>query len=200
MLDLLFGSKLRAKVLGWLMMHPGERYFVRQVTSILSEDSTNVSRELAKLASWGILTSTKEGRQKYYQVNQACPVLAELRGLVLKTVGLADVLRSALEPLSKKISVALVYGSLARNAATAASDVDVLVVGPATFGEVSAALRSAQETLGREINPTVYPVQEFKVKVVAGHHFLTSVLGEERILIVGDEHELAELAEERLGT
>jgi len=84
MLETLFGSKLRAKVLGWLYSHPGERYFVRQLTALLKEDSTNVSRELARLEKTGILVSTSEGRQKYYQANPQSPVFNELKNIVRK--------------------------------------------------------------------------------------------------------------------
>jgi predicted nucleotidyltransferase len=84
MLETLFGSKLRAKVLGWLYSHPDQRYFVRQLTAILNEDSTNVSRELARLEKIGILVSTTEGRQKYYQANPLCPVFNELKSLIRK--------------------------------------------------------------------------------------------------------------------
>ncbi len=91
MLKALFGSKLRAKLLGWLMTHPEDRYFVRQLTAILKEDSTNVSRELARLARAGILVSESEGRQKYYRANRNSPVFEELRSLAIKTFGVGDI-------------------------------------------------------------------------------------------------------------
>jgi predicted nucleotidyltransferase len=198
MLDILFGSKLRAKVLGWLFMHPDERYFVRQLTSILKEDSTNVSRELAKLASSGILDSKKEGRQKYYQVDQSCPVFAELRGLVLKTVGLVDILRSALIHLSEKILVAFVHGSFVRGTVTSDSDVDMVVVGDASFGEIVAALHTVQERLQREVNPVVYSAQEFREKLLQGHHFLTEIRDAPKVFLIGDDRELSGLGPKRL--
>lgn len=112
MLAYLLGSRLRAKVLGWLFSHPDERYFVRQLTGLLEEDSTNISRELARLEKMGVLVSTQEGRQKYYQANSECAVFPELRGLALKTAGLANVLREVLAPMASQIAVAFVYGSL----------------------------------------------------------------------------------------
>lgn len=80
MLDKLIGSGLRVKLLGWLFTHHDERYFVRQLTGLLREDSTNISRELARLEKLGILTCEKEGRQKYYQANPRCPIFNELQG------------------------------------------------------------------------------------------------------------------------
>jgi predicted nucleotidyltransferase len=196
MLDKLLGSSLRAKLLGWLFSHHDQRYFVRQLTGLLGEDSTNTSRELARLEKSGILLCTREGRQKYYQANPRCPIFNELRGLALKTAGVADVLRSALTPLAKLIRVAFIYGSFARSEENAGSDVDLLVVGAAQFGDVVSALGPAQEALGREINPTVYPVAEFGAKVASKHSFITQVMNGSKVFILGDERELARLAGE----
>jgi len=81
MLETLLGSKLRAKLLGWLFSHPSEHYFVSQLTAMLVEDSTNVSRELARLEKNGILVSMVEGKRKYYTVNRESPLFSELMGL-----------------------------------------------------------------------------------------------------------------------
>jgi predicted nucleotidyltransferase len=199
MLSKLLGSKLRAKVLGWLFLHPDERYFVRQLKGLLDDDSTNISRELARLEKMGILTCQTEGRQKYYQVNRECPVFSELEGLVRKTAGLADVLRDAIKPLSKKIKIAFIYGSMATGSIKRQSDVDLMVIGSAKFGEVVNAISKAQHKLGREINPTVYPLDEFKQKALAKHHFINTVLKEPKFFLIGDEYELAKLAQRRLG-
>ncbi len=199
MLAKLLGSKLRAKVLSWLFLHPDERYFVRQLKGLLEDDSTNISRELARLEKMGILTCQIEGRQKYYQVNPKCPVFSELEGLVRKTAGLADVLRDAFKPLSKKIKIAFIYGSMATGSIKSQSDVDLMVIGSTKFGEVVNAISKAQHKLGREINPTVYPLDEFRQKTLSEHHFVNSVLKEPKIFLIGDEYELAELAQRRLG-
>jgi DNA-binding transcriptional ArsR family regulator len=194
MLDELLGSRLRAKILGWLLSHPDERYFGRQLAELIKENSANTSRELLRLTKLGILTCQVQGRQKYYQVNKKGSVFSELRGLVLKTSGLAGVLKTALKPLIKKIKAAFIYGSFAANSEKADSDVDVMIIGSCTFGEVVDSLGKAQEKLGREINPSVYPVDEFKKKISTGHHFIKSVIAEPKIFIVGDEDELERLA------
>ena len=110
MLDKLLGSRVRAKLLGWLFTHTDERYFVRQLTELLDEDSTNVSRELARLREMGILTCEEDGRQKYYRANPECALFDELCGLATKTIGLADVLREARGRLANKMETALWYG------------------------------------------------------------------------------------------
>jgi DNA-binding transcriptional ArsR family regulator len=194
MIDKLFGSKLRAKILAWLFSHTDERYFVRQLKGILQEDAANISRELLRMTDMGILICQIEGQQKYYQANKNCPIFAELQGLVLKTAGLVDVLREALKPLSKKIKTAFVYGSFAASSAKAQSDVDLMVIGNCDFSEIVEALMVTQNRLGREVNPTVYPVDEFRKKLAVKHHFLQTVLKEPKIFLIGDENELAKLA------
>jgi predicted nucleotidyltransferase len=197
MLETLLGSKLRAKVLGWLFSHPDERYFVRQLTALVQEDSTNVSRELARLEKTGILISTTEGRQKYYQANRGSPLFDELHGLILKTTGVADVLRSALEPAKGKIRVSFIFGSIAKGDEKIRSDIDVMVIGKISFEEMVSLLSPAEEKLRREVNPVVYPVAEFKRKVEEDHHFVKTVLDEQKIFLIGDEGELAKLAGKR---
>jgi predicted nucleotidyltransferase len=197
-LEQLLGSRVRAKLLGWLLSHPGERYFVRQLGGILQEDSTNLSRELARLEASGIVTATREGQQKYFRANQESSIYPELRGLVIKTAGLGEVLRQALTPLADRISLAFVFGSVAAGKETTLSDVDLLVVGDLSLREIMAALGPDQDRLGREINPTVYSIAELRERIARGHHFLRTVLEGPKIFLIGDSHELERLAAERV--
>jgi len=191
----LFGRARRA-VLGLLYTHPDESFYVRQVVRAAGVGQGAVQRELRRLAAAGIIERERNGRQVYYRANRACPVFDELHALMVKTAGLADVLRQALEPLADAVRAAFVYGSVAGGKERARSDVDVMVIGEASFGDIVQALRSAEEALGREVNPTVYPPAEFKAKLVSEHHFVTTVLKGPKIFLVGDEHDLAGLAEE----
>jgi predicted nucleotidyltransferase len=198
MLEALLGSKLRAKVLGWLFSHPDERYFVRQLTALLKEDSTNVSRELARLEKTGILVSTTEGRQKYYQANRQSPLFNELHGLMLKTVGVADIIKKALEPRMADIKLAFIFGSVAKKAENRFSDIDLLVVGDITFGDVVDLISTAEETLSRELNPVVYTLTEFNKRLSENHYFIRDVLSGDKIFVIGDENELKALVGKRL--
>ena len=197
-LEQLLGSRLRAKLLSWLLSHPGERYFVRQLAGILGEDSTNLSRELSRLESMGILSGSREGQQKYFQADPDCPIYPELRGLVLKTAGVGEVLRGALQPLAHRILVAFLFGSIAKGREAVASDVDLFVLGDLSLGEVVEAVGPIQDQLGREVNPTVYPPVEFRDKVTRQHHFLKTVLQGPKIFLIGNPRELERLAEVRV--
>ena len=198
MLEALLGSKLRSKVLGWLFTHPDERYFVRQLTSLVKEDSTNVSRELSRLEKAGILVSTIEGKHKYYQANRQSPLFDELHGLMLKTVGVADIIKKALEPRMADIKLAFIFGSLAKKSENRFSDIDLLVVGNITFGEVVDLISTAEGTLNRELNPVVYTLSEFNKRISENHYFIGDILSGDKIFVVGDENELQSLVEKRL--
>ncbi len=194
MLSSLFGSRLRARTIGWMMTHPGEWFFVRQLTVILGENSTNLSRELTRLARFGILSVRVEGRQKYYCADERCPIFPELRGLAIKTAGLADTLRDALAPVADRIETAFIFGSFAEARETPESDVDLMIIGSASLAEIASALYSAQETLGREINPVVYPPNEFARKLGEKNSFLDRVVSGKKTLLIGSDHDLARLA------
>ena len=194
--EALFGVSRRL-VLGLFFSHPDESFHMRQIARLLGLGQGALTRELRRLAGAGILLREDRGHQIYYRVNHRCPIYAELQGLMLKTVGLADVLRASLAQVAERVVVAFVYGSVARGAAGVGSDVDVMVVGSVGFDEVVAALNPAQQTLGREINPTVYAPEEFRHKLAEGSHFLTSVLHDPKIFMIGGEHELERLAETR---
>lgn len=189
----LFG-KTRQALLSLLYTHADESFFLEQLIQAAALGRGTVQRELAFLARAGIVRRMVRGRQVYFQANSDCPVYAELKGLVVKTAGVADALRAALAPLAARIRVAFVYGSVARGEERRASDIDVMVIGEVSFAEAAEALGRAQEMLRREINPSVYPSAEYRAKLAAKHHFLSSVLKGEKIFLIGDERELARLA------
>ncbi len=188
--DALFPA-VRQRVLAVLFGSPDRSFYANELIALARSGSGAVQRELASLLAAGLITVRDQGNQKHYQANAASPVFAELRGLVLKTVGLADVLRAALAPLAGQITMAFVYGSVARREDTAASDVDVLIVSDALgYAEVFGALESAAQTLGRTINPTLYTRAELARRRAQDNAFVTRVLDQPRIWLMGDEEVL----------
>jgi predicted nucleotidyltransferase len=190
----LFG-KTRQAVLGLLYMNPDNSYYFRQIVRLTGVAQGGVQRELKQLVEAGLVTFVRRGRQTYYQATRECPVFDELRRLMTKTAGLADILRSALKPLSERIRCAFVFGSYARGGAGNSSDVDVIVIGDVGFCEVSEALMAAQSLLGREVNSAVFPESEFAEKARQGTHFISDVLKNAKIFLVGDDNDLKRLAE-----
>ncbi|MGH8674530.1 MAG: nucleotidyltransferase domain-containing protein [Burkholderiales bacterium] len=189
----LFG-KTRQTLLALLYSRADREHLQESLIQLAGLGRGTVQRELAFLARAGVVRRAVRGRQVYYQANADSPIYGELRGLVVKTAGVADALRAALAPLADRIRVAFIYGSVAKGTERRGSDVDVMVVGDVSFAEASEALGRAQETIGREVNPSVYAPADFRAKVGAKHHFLRTVLKREKIFLIGDEHELGRLA------
>jgi predicted nucleotidyltransferase len=194
----LFGATRQA-VLRLFFSHPDERYYQRQAIRMIGLGSGAVQRDLEHLTSAGLLTRTVDGRQTYYQANPRSPIFSELRGLIRKTVGVTEVLRSGLETLGSQIRVAFVYGSVAKGTETSASDIDLMIVADDISLEMTvSALADSQAELGRELNPSVYSTEDFCRKLAQGHHFLNTVLNGPKLFIIGDQRELEGLAKERV--
>ena len=196
-LGTVFFGAYRRQVLGLLLLHPDESFHLREIARATNTQPGTLRRELAQLADAGVLSREKLGNLVRYKADSACPIYDELRGILKKTAGVADVLREGLASLSDKISVAFVYGSVASGAERRSSDIDVMVVGSASFEEVVGALHSSQEQLRREINPNVYSLAEFKKKAKEKGSFLARVLDEPKLFILGKEHDLRKLGANR---
>jgi len=194
----LFGATRQA-VLSLFFSHPDQRYYQRQVIRMIGLGSGAVQRDLEHLTLAGVLTRTVDGRQTYYQANPKSPIFSELRGIIRKTFGVVDVLRSGLKTIGRQIRVAFVYGSVAKGSETSASDIDLMIVGDDISLEVVvSALVDTQEGLGRELSPSVYLTEDFCRKLAQGNHFLKTVLKGPKLFIIGDKSELEGLAKKRV--
>ena len=190
-------TKTQRRVLGLLFGNSDRSYYVNEIVRFAGAGIGAVQRELERLAAAQLVSVSKIGNQKHYQANRGAPIFAELYGIVLKTFGVADHLRSALAPLASRINTAFVYGSFADRTDTANSDIDIMIVGSVSFEEVVGALHASQEDLRREINPNVYGPAEFKKKAKEKGAFLSRVLGEPKLFILGTEHDLRKLGANR---
>jgi predicted nucleotidyltransferase/DNA-binding HxlR family transcriptional regulator len=190
-------GQTRSAVLSTLLLHPEDSLHVHELARRTGASAGSLHRELRALAELGVLLRQEVGRQVHYRANPACPVFAELAGLLRKTAGLADVLRDALLPLGKKVALAFVFGSVAAGTERPGSDVDLMVLGSANFADLARALAPAQESLGREVNPTVMAPRDFAKKLAAGDGFALSVAQGPRIWLMGGEDDFAELAAHR---
>ena len=184
-------------ILTQLYGHPDQEFYLRELARSTGTPPSSLQRDLAALTRAGIILRTGRGHQVYFRANRTCPVFEELRGLVVKTFGVVEILRDRLQPLTDRIESAFVHGSVARGEARAESDIDLLVIGKVSSGDLIEALAPAQRQLGREINPTVFPPAEFAEKAQAGNHFLTTVLEEPKLFLIGGEDELEGLARQR---
>jgi DNA-binding transcriptional ArsR family regulator len=186
--------KTRQGILAAMLVQPEKAWYGSELAQRLGVPSSSLQRELQDLTEAGILKTHKQGRMVYYQANRESPVFPDLRGLLLKTAGLVDVLAQALKPVASKVTTAFVYGSIAAGSEDSNSDIDLMVVGEVSPQDLALPLRRARESLGREINPTVYTPAEFGRKRAAGDHFLTQVLDKPRLIVLGNKDELGKVA------
>ena len=189
--DALF-STIQQRVLAYLFGQPERSFFATELIRLAGGGSGAVQRELARLADSGLVTVSRVGTQKHYQANPKSPIFAELCAIAQKTVGLAEPLREALAPLEKRIAAAFVFGSVAKRTDTAASDIDVLVLSDSIeYADVFAALQSAEEKLGRTVNPTVYTPANWRRKRKDKNAFVVKVSAQPKVFLIGAEEDLA---------
>ncbi|TCS68991.1 ArsR family transcriptional regulator [Sulfuritortus calidifontis] len=188
-IDLLF-SAYRRQVLGLLLLRPDDSLHVREIARLTGVPAGSLHRELRALTEAGLLQREPAGNQVRYRANRACPIYPELTEIFRKTAGLADVLREALAPLAGRVTAAFVFGSLAQGMGSATSDVDVFVIGEADFSEVVALLSPLRQRLGREVNPVVMTPAEFAAQRKAKERFVTRVLREPKLFLIGTDDDL----------
>lgn len=189
--DALFpGTKQR--VLGILYGQPDRSFYANEVIKLAASGSGAVQRELATLTSSGLVAVKQVGNQKHYQANADSPIFTELRAIIQKTVGLADPLREALQPMSDQITAAFVYGSVAKKTDTASSDIDLMVISDEiSYGALFTALEEASVTLGRPVNPTILSRDELHQRLTKQESFLTRVMAQPKIWILGEDRDLS---------
>ena len=152
---------------------------------------TSVMRELEKLSAAQILTIKKIGNQKHYQANSASPIFEELKGIVRKTIGLANPLQAAIEQHKDKIEIAFIYGSIAKGTDTAGSDIDLMLISDhITYPDLMVSFAELENQLGRQINTTIYTPKEFRNKMIAENNFIIRVIEQPKIFLIGSEDDL----------
>ena len=182
--------KTRQGILAALLGQPEKTWYVSELARRMGVPSSSLQRELQDLTKVGILKNHRQGHMAYYQANTDSPVFSDLRGLLLKTAGLVDVLADAFKPLAAKLQLVFVYGSIASGTEQSDSDIDLMVVGKVAPAALALPLRRARELLGRDINPTVYTPAEFAKKRRSKDHFLIQVLTKPRLLVIENQNDL----------
>ncbi len=184
-------SNTQQRVLGLLFGQPDRSFYATELIGLVDAGSGAVQRELTKLEQSGLVNVHRVSTQKHYQANAASPIFEELCGIARKTSGLAEPLRQALEPLAFKIDAAFVYGSVAKKRDTAGSDIDLMVISNSvTYGEIYIATEPLIAKLGRPVNPTVYTRLELAHHIKTHKAFITRVIAQPKVWIIGTENEL----------
>jgi len=184
-------TKTQQRVLRVLFGHPERSFYASELIREAGTGSGAAQRELARLERSGIIVARRIGNQRHYQANAGSPLFSELRNIVLKTVGLAEPLRDGLKPLSSAIRAAFVYGSVAKATDQSASDIDLMIISDSlTYGEVFGALERVTRAVGRKVNPTVYTAAEFSKRARTENAFVTRVLEQPKLWVIGSDDDL----------
>jgi predicted nucleotidyltransferase len=192
--SVLFGKTRRA-ILSLFFSDTGSSFYVRQIVRAVGGGHGTIQRELRMLSRVGILTRMVNGNQVFYQADEKSPIFKELKAIIMKTVGVSEVIREALMPAYEVINAAFIFGSYASSKENRGSDVDVMIVGDISFSRSVELLKNAQKKLNREINPVVMKKEEFDEKMAKGHYFIREVLNKPVIYIIGDRYELENMVE-----
>ena len=188
LLEGIFASRTRARLIAAFTMRPGERLYLREAARLIKADVRAVKVELDRLERLGFLKRETSGNRRYMQVNQAFTLYPELKAMVIKTAGLGGSLRAALTELSG-IRFAFVYGSVAKGEETPESDLDLFIVGKVSGPLVHKALAGAKAALSREINTSRFTLEEVQARLKKGDSFIKDVLKGPKIFIIGTEDE-----------
>jgi predicted nucleotidyltransferase len=192
----LFSSRVRAELLRLLFGLSDRELHLREMERESGLSISTVRQDITKLIDLDLVRDRRDGNRRYCRANIDHPLYEEIHRIILKTAGLADVIRHAIG--NDGIHVAFVFGSVARGIPVAESDVDLMVIGSVSFRELSRRLSGAAERIGREINAYVIDKKELRSRLEAKDHFLSQVIGSDKIFVVGSENELGEMGRERM--
>jgi predicted nucleotidyltransferase len=184
-------SNVQQRVLALIFGHPERSFYTSEIIRNVSSGTGAVERELSRLERSGLVAVERIGNQKHYRANRASPIFEELHGIVLKTMGLTEPLQQSLTPFAHKITTAFVYGSVAKSAATASSDIDLMVIGDdLTYSDLYEGLQKAESTLSRRVNPTVLSPEGWRRKASHKDSLIARLITQPKIFIFGSETDL----------
>jgi predicted nucleotidyltransferase len=196
MIEKLFSSKARVEIMKLFLFNPHDSYYQSQISSLTHQPIRAVQRELERLVSIGLIAKAMQGNRVYYKTNTKCSIFNELKSIFFKTVGIAEVLKARLEA-KEDIKIAFIYGSYAKGQENLMSDIDLMVVGNVSSRRLSSILAEVKRELGREINYAVFTEDEYRQKVRKKNHFISSVLDDKKIFIIGNKDELKRTSRSR---
>lgn len=193
MIDALFGSKTRVKLLHLFLNNPGKSFYVREITRLIEEQINSVRRELSNMLNVGIIKSDTADNKLYYEVNQRYEYYVPLRAIFGDNVG-ADVVATAtpstldwqgkLDELGG-IKIAVLSGIFVQDSI---SSVDLLLVGKATQGKLKAFIKTLEKKEGRELNYTIMPYDEFYYRLSIRDRFITEILAGRHTVLRDEQH------------
>ena len=184
-------SKVQQRVLALIFSHPERSFYTSEIVRNVGSGVGAVDRELSKLERSGLVSVERIGNQKHYRANQAAPIFEELRGLVEKTVGLAEPIKKSFEPYADSIKSAFVYGSVAKGTDTANSDIDLMVIGDdLNYADLYTAAQSVESKLRRKVHSLFLSPEDWRRKTSDKGSVFNKISHSPKIFIIGSEKDL----------
>ena len=188
-LSIILSSRARAEIFRLLFSGSEGELHIREIQRRSGLNDSTIRQELKKLADLGLVSGRKDSNRIYYSANKNNPLYQDIKNLVIKTSGLADVFKNALQ--DERIEISFIFGSIPKGEMNSGSDVDLMVIGDIGLRGISSLLSGIPEKTGRDVNPYVLKRTEFQKRLQNKEHFLTSVLQSPKIFITGNEHDLS---------
>ena len=182
-------SKIRQDLFALYFTNPTQKYYLRELQRILGYSAGSIRRELLKFQKDGLFGTQKVGNLLYYSLNTKHPLFNELKAIVSKTVGIEGSLRSSLLTI-KEIKFAFIYGSFAAKREKGTSDIDLMIIGDPDTSRLNEKITELEEKLKRDINPTVYALREYRARKRSKSGFITDLLRNPKIMLIGEENDL----------
>jgi predicted nucleotidyltransferase len=189
----ILSSRVRSEIFRILFGTDVQEYHLREIQRRAKLAIGTVQQETAKLEELELIIRQQDGNRTYYKANIAHPLYREIHNLVLKTIGLTDILRTALS--IDAIKIAFVFGSFASGTEKSNSDIDVFIIGDISLRTMSKVLKEPSLKIGREINPHVMTLKEFVIRKTDKEHFVKNIIDSPKLMIIGTENELTRLGE-----
>ena len=197
MIDALFGSKTRVKLLHLFLNNPDKSFYVREITRLIDEQINSVRRELSNMLSVGIIVSDSADNKLYYSVNQQYEHFESFRQIFGdggQKKAAPTVVRdqpSWQTDLSKLsgLRLALIAGILVRGSA---SPVDVLLVGAMPQAKVDAFMKKVEKAEGRDLNYTVMTYDDFYYRLSVRDKFVSEIVNGACSVLVDTERVLSD--------
>ena len=187
-------TKTQQRVLSLLFGKPDKSFYTNEIVRLANMGRGTITRELEKLSAAGLLTITRSGNQLHYQANDESPIFEELTSIVRKTFGMVDILSKALSPIEQNLILAFVYGSIAKGEDNSTSDIDLMLVGEdLSYSDIIELLMPAENSLQRDINPSILTIKEFRNRQDEKQSFLTRLLEQPKLMIKGEINDFGQL-------
>ncbi len=185
-------TPIRQSILSAILLGDNRAWYLAELARYINVQPSSLQRDLASLAESGFLVREQDGNRVIYYDNKNHPLYPELKALFAKASGPIADLRNLIEASDEGILFAFIYGSYARDAKTAVSDVDLMILGSVDQVKFAADLRLVERRYNIPINATIYSSDEFRRKLNAGSHFLNEVFAGSKVFLEGTENELTD--------